>query len=262
MDYIFFLPTNNSCMYYRVAKPCRIPTTRILPGLGVWCVAHQIMGGLQVKGNESIRSWIPCMGLCILLVYMCSKITTTVVSHFAASYVFYWSTFFPSTPLMYPPSFDARLVAYPNLKCIRDYLSWRQVDCHINNLYNTSFWALVDSGMSPEDSEKKLRVSAILVPLWWISCIKLVDIQSDHFSIAADILCRPLYSWGHNMGWGLDINLRCSVMESMQTALKTVQPESLACCCAELLVTSCEDPHVCIGPFFSTEIISVSKIPH
>ena len=25
---------------------------------------------------------------------------------------------------------------------LRDYLSWRQVDTHINNLYNTCFWAL------------------------------------------------------------------------------------------------------------------------
>ena len=29
---------------------------------------------------------------------------------------------------------------------MRDYLSWRQADCHINNLYNTVFWALVLQG--------------------------------------------------------------------------------------------------------------------
>lgn len=48
--------------------------------------------------------------------------------------------------LLYPPVFDARCVCYPSLQTIRDYLSWRQADCHINNLYNTCFWALVDSG--------------------------------------------------------------------------------------------------------------------
>lgn len=82
-----------------------------------------------------------------------------MVSYFAACYVFYWTNFFPSTTLQYPPSFDARVVCYPSLKSIRDYLNWRQVDCHVNNVYNTSFWALVHSGMSPEDAEKKLRVS-------------------------------------------------------------------------------------------------------
>ena len=84
---------------------------------------------------------------------------TTVVSHFAACYVFHWHSFFPTTKLQYPPSFDARVVTYPTLKSIRDYLSWRQVDCHVNNLYNTSFWALVHSGVSLEDAEKRLCVS-------------------------------------------------------------------------------------------------------
>ncbi len=32
-------------------------------------------------------------------------------------------------PLLYPPQFDGRVVAYPTLKCLRDYLSWRQADC-------------------------------------------------------------------------------------------------------------------------------------
>jgi len=41
------------------------------------------------------------------------------------------------------PSFDGRAIAYPKLRILKDYLSWRQADCHINNLYNTAFWALV-----------------------------------------------------------------------------------------------------------------------
>ncbi|RHZ17319.1 hypothetical protein DYB37_006467, partial [Aphanomyces astaci] len=41
---------------------------------------------------------------------------------------------------------------------MRDYLSWRHVDCHINNLYNTCFWSLVHTGeSSPQDAEALLR---------------------------------------------------------------------------------------------------------
>ncbi len=54
---------------------------------------------------------------------------TTVASLFASSYVFEWPKFMEGTPLLYPPAFDARVVLYPTDKCLRDYLSWRQVDC-------------------------------------------------------------------------------------------------------------------------------------
>lgn len=40
--------------------------------------------------------------------------------------------------------FDSRVVEYPTLKSMKDYFRWRQVDCHINNLYNTLFWKFVD----------------------------------------------------------------------------------------------------------------------
>lgn len=76
-----------------------------------------------------------------------SKLMTYVCSLFSSSYVFFWSSCFDSdTPLKYPPAFDARVVLYPTTANLRDYLSWRQADCHINNLYNTAFWALVLQG--------------------------------------------------------------------------------------------------------------------
>lgn len=76
-----------------------------------------------------------------------SKLMTYVCSLFASSYVFLWPTCFgPESPLKYPPAFDARVVLYPATENLRDYLSWRQADCHINNLYNTVFWALVQQG--------------------------------------------------------------------------------------------------------------------
>lgn len=47
---------------------------------------------------------------------------------------------------------------YPSLEDMKNYLNWRQVDCHINNLYNTTFWALVKQGaLSPTEAHAKLK---------------------------------------------------------------------------------------------------------
>ncbi|KAI9286995.1 Thg1 C terminal domain-containing protein [Umbelopsis sp. AD052] len=86
-----------------------------------------------------------------------SKITSTIVSLFASNYTMHWAEYFPDTKLLVPPCFDARLVCYPTQKTLRDYLSWRQADCHINNLYNTSFWAIVHSGKTEQEAEERLR---------------------------------------------------------------------------------------------------------
>lgn len=60
--------------------------------------------------------------------------------------------------IAYLPTFDARCVAYPSNINLRDYLSWRQADCHVNNLYNTTFWALVlRGGMSNTEAEEFLK---------------------------------------------------------------------------------------------------------
>jgi tRNA(His) 5'-end guanylyltransferase len=44
-----------------------------------------------------------------------------------------WPQFLPQQPLQYTPVFDGRAVCYPNAAVLRDYLSWRQADTHINN---------------------------------------------------------------------------------------------------------------------------------
>ncbi|PSK35005.1 hypothetical protein B9Z65_1588 [Elsinoe australis] len=87
------------------------------------------------------------------------KLVTTVVSTFSVQYAIQWSKFFPDQPLTEPfPTFDGRPVLYPKVKFLRDYLSWRQADCHINNLYNTTFWAMVQKGgQSPTDAELELK---------------------------------------------------------------------------------------------------------
>lgn len=59
-----------------------------------------------------------------------SKLVTTIVSTFTAYYVHLWSAHFPDVSLTAPlPSFDGRAVQYPSVQNLRDYMSWRQVDC-------------------------------------------------------------------------------------------------------------------------------------
>ncbi|KAM4586316.1 putative tRNA(His) guanylyltransferase isoform 1-T2 [Fundulus diaphanus] len=87
-----------------------------------------------------------------------SKLMTHVASQFSSSYVFYWKEFFGEQPLLYPPGFDGRVVLYPTNRNLRDYLSWRQADCHINNLYNTVFWTLVQKGgLTTTQAEDRLK---------------------------------------------------------------------------------------------------------
>ncbi|CAN0330702.1 unnamed protein product [Ectocarpus sp. 6 AP-2014] len=86
-----------------------------------------------------------------------AKLSTSFVSLFSSSFVFFWPKHFPDTPLLYPPNFDARIVSYPSAQHVRDYFSWRQADCHINNLYNTCFWALVADGVSKQDAQVALK---------------------------------------------------------------------------------------------------------
>lgn len=87
-----------------------------------------------------------------------AKILTNVNSYFTSSYIFNWDRWFPNNKLKYPPSFDARIVLYPTFENLRDYLSWRQADVHINNLYNTCFWNLIlNKGLSNAEAEEHLR---------------------------------------------------------------------------------------------------------
>lgn len=77
-----------------------------------------------------------------------SKLLTTVLSTFTAAYIYLWPQYFPESPLELNnlPTFDGRIVQYVTDEQLRDYFKWRQVDAHINNLYNTTFWALVQRG--------------------------------------------------------------------------------------------------------------------
>ncbi|XP_067001222.2 probable tRNA(His) guanylyltransferase isoform X2 [Anabrus simplex] len=87
-----------------------------------------------------------------------SKLMTNVNSLFASAFVYHWAAFFSPVQLQYPPCFDARIVLYPTDNNLRDYLSWRQADVHVNNLYNTAFWNLVlKKGYSNAKAEERLK---------------------------------------------------------------------------------------------------------
>ncbi|KAL1302674.1 hypothetical protein AAFC00_003038 [Neodothiora populina] len=87
------------------------------------------------------------------------KVSTTIAATFSVEYAMQWPLFFPDSPLTRPyPTFDGRCVVYPKTRILRDYLSWRQADCHINNLYNTTFWSMVLKGeMSGTEAELALK---------------------------------------------------------------------------------------------------------
>ncbi|CDU23997.1 related to THG1-protein required for tRNA-His guanylylation at 5` end [Sporisorium scitamineum] len=121
-----------------------------------------------------------------------SKITTHIVSLFTSAYVFNWSKFFPEQKLLHPPSFDGRMVVYPNEKVVRDYFSWRQADTHINNLYNTTFWALVlQGGRTEQEATRELEGT--------VSADKH-EILHSKFGINYDQL-EPMFRKGSTLVW-------------------------------------------------------------
>ncbi|KAL7591363.1 hypothetical protein Lser_V15G31799 [Lactuca serriola] len=86
-----------------------------------------------------------------------SEMVSAIVSLFSSTYVMKWKEYFPKKELKYPSNFDGRAVCYPSYEIIRDYLAWRQVDCHINNQYNTCFWMLVKSGKTTKEAQSLLK---------------------------------------------------------------------------------------------------------
>ncbi|CAO1623543.1 unnamed protein product [Sympodiomycopsis kandeliae] len=113
-------------------------------------VCEQLRGEVTLAFGESDEYSFLLKKSCRLYNRRSSKILTYIVSLFTSSYVFNWSKFLPNTDLKYPPTFDGRIILYPTTDNIRDYFSWRQADTHINNLYNTIFWALVQDGHKSE----------------------------------------------------------------------------------------------------------------
>lgn len=122
--------------------------------------AKAVMGEFQdirlAFGESDEYSFVFSKG-CELYGRRASKLVSLVASLFSAAYVRFWPTHFPGTPLAATPMFDGRAVLYPADATLRDYLSWRQADTHVNNLYNTCFWALVKSGKTTAEAHAELR---------------------------------------------------------------------------------------------------------
>lgn len=88
-----------------------------------------------------------------------SKLVSVITSCFAANYVRWWDDIMGGRKLLATPTFDGRAVCYPSAATLRDYLSWRQADCHINNQYNTPYWELVKGGAAPAEAQATLAGS-------------------------------------------------------------------------------------------------------
>lgn len=53
------------------------------------------------------------------------KILSCVTSLFTSSYIFHWNEFFEEVKLEKIPSFDGRIVLYPTIEDLKNYLCWR-----------------------------------------------------------------------------------------------------------------------------------------
>ncbi|GAB0494392.1 hypothetical protein MMPV_005685 [Pyropia vietnamensis] len=87
-----------------------------------------------------------------------SKLVSVLTSAFTAAFIMGWpAAMGDGRPLRLAPVFDGRAVVYPTSRIVRDYFAWRQADVHVNNTYNSAFWALVErGGMTPAAAERAL----------------------------------------------------------------------------------------------------------
>ncbi|GAA6010076.1 hypothetical protein JCM11491_005856 [Sporobolomyces phaffii] len=127
--------------------------------------AKRVMGGRELNGEcvmafgESDEYSFVFKASCQLHGRRKSKLVTLVTSIFSAAYTHLWPQYFPNSPLDFAelPVFDGRIVEYVTEGEIRDYMRWRQVDTHINNMYNTCFWTLVlKGGRTAQEANKEL----------------------------------------------------------------------------------------------------------
>lgn len=128
-----------------------------------------------------------------------SKISAYISSAFTASFVYHWKEYFDEVSMKTPPVFDANLQLYPSVRDLRDYLSWRQCNCHLNNLYNTTFWALVEKGgLSISAAEERLLDSTtadkneILFSQFGVNYNKELDLYKKGTTLLRKSVKHPL----------------------------------------------------------------------
>lgn len=142
--------------FYEFEKPNDIHALTVM-NKSAQCLMNQFPDVLMAYGDSDEYSFL-LRKLCQMYERREMKLVSLFASSFTAYYIQEWDNEFPTRKLQNKmlPMFDARAVIYPNLDIIRDYFQWRQVDCHINNLYNTTFWMLVKSGMTNQEAENRL----------------------------------------------------------------------------------------------------------
>eukprot|EP00892_Ulva_mutabilis_P001933 jgi/Ulvmu1/11740/UM008_0153.1 len=144
------------CDAHGFQKPNDARALRLMDGCAV--AVMQELGDIVLAFGESDEYSFVFRKQTTLYKRRSFKLVSVLVSLFSASYVRLWSQFLPEVPLQYTPMFDARAVCYPNNRVLRDYLAWRQVDTHINNQYNTCYWALrQQGGKSPGEAQALLK---------------------------------------------------------------------------------------------------------
>lgn len=142
---------------YQFDKPNDARALKVM-NLAARLVVEQYPDIMMAYGDSDEYSFL-LRRQCVLFERREMKLVSTFASLISAKYYYHWQNEFPDKPLVPErlPNFDARVVVYPNFSIIRDYFSWRQVDCHINNLYNTTFWTLVERGkLTPQEAEQRL----------------------------------------------------------------------------------------------------------
>lgn len=146
------------CKKYSFAKPNDLRAINLMNAAAIE-VVRSFVDVVLAYGQSDEYSFVFHEGT-QLFERRSAKLATSVSSMFTAEYCMLWSKFMgEGVELERPwPSFDGRCVLYPKRKILRDYLAWRQADCHINNLYNTTFWGLVlKGGMSERAAEEELK---------------------------------------------------------------------------------------------------------
>ncbi|KAF3987617.1 hypothetical protein FT663_04379 [Candidozyma haemuli var. vulneris] len=143
--------------HYEFDKPNDIRALNVMNRAAKTIVSH--FPDIQMAYGDSDEYSFLLRRTCELFERREMKLVSTFASFMSVFYVMEWNKEFPEKPLVPErlPTFDARAVVYPNAQTVRDYFSWRQVDCHINNLYNTSFWSLIEKcGMTGQEAENFL----------------------------------------------------------------------------------------------------------
>lgn len=140
--------------FYGFAKPNDLKAIEVM-NHAAYCVMNQFNDILMAYGDSDEYSFL-IRKLCELYERREMKLISLISSSFTSYYLMEFQNHFLIQPKMLP-MFDARAVVYPNLQVVKDYFRWRQVDCHINNLYNTSFWKLIQiKGLSNQEAENAL----------------------------------------------------------------------------------------------------------